>query len=469
MVGTIIVWKGFAIDRKGASHVPERLRAMTTFGGSEEINHERRTLLGAATGFAAAGATGLLGSRASAAPADDAVRPFNNFKASNEDLNDLRRRVEDTKWPEKETVSDESQGVRLATMQNLARYWATDYDWRKGEAKLNAIPQFVTLIDGLEIHFIHVRSKHDNALPMIVTHGWPGSIIEQLKIIDPLTNPTAHGASGSDAFHLVIPSLPGYGFSGKPTAPGWNPVSIAKAWATLMQRLGYTKYVAQGGDWGNAVSEFMALQQPSGLLGIHTNMAATVPPNVAKALAVGGPPPDGLSPDEKHAWDQLDFFYKKGLGYSLEMNNRPQTLYGIVDSPVGLAAWMLDHDARSQEMIARVFDGKTEGLTRDDILDNVTLYWLTNTAISSARLYWDTAQLPASGGFFDVRGVKLPVAVSAFPDEIYQAPRTWAERAYVKLIHYNKLPKGGHFAAWEQPQLFCEEMRASFRPLRKSI
>jgi pimeloyl-ACP methyl ester carboxylesterase len=348
------------------------------------------------------------------------------------------------------------------------QYWQTSHDWRKVEARLNALPQFVTEIDGLDIHFIHVRSKHDNALPMIVTHGWPGSIIEQIKIIGPLTDPTAHGGTAADAFHLVIPSLPGYGFSGKPTAAGWNPVSIARAWATLMQRLGYAQYVAQGGDWGNAVSELMALQQPPGLLAIHTNMAATVPADVSKALATGAAPPAGLTAEERHAWDQLDFFYKKGLGYASEMANRPQTLYGLVDSPAGLAAWMLDHDARSQEMIARVFDGKTEGLTRDDVLDNVTLYWLTNTAISSARLYWDTQQISTGGGFFDVRGVKIPVAVSAFPDEIYTAPRSWSERAYAKLIHYNKLDKGGHFAAWEQPQLFVQEMRAAFRSIRQS-
>ena len=342
----------------------------------------------------------------------------------------------------------------------------TDYDWRKCEAKINAVPHFITEIDGLDIHFIHVRSKHENALPMIVTHGWPGSIIEQMKIIEPLTNPTAHGGTAADAFHLVIPSLPGYGFSGKPTTPGWNPVSIAKAWATLMQRLGYTKYVAQGGDWGNAVSEVMALQQPPGLLGIHTNMAATVPPDVSKALSAGGPPPAGLSPEEKHAWDQLDDFYKNGLGYANEMALRPQTLYGIVDSPVGLAAWILDHDIRSYQMIARVFDGKPEGLTRDDVLDNITLYWLTNTAISSARLYWDTAHNLPPGGFFDARGVKLPVGVSAFAEEIYQAPKSWTEKAYVKLIHYNSHPKGTHFAAWEQPALFVSDMRATFKSLR---
>ena len=398
----------------------------------------------------------------------DAIRPFSiNFPE--EALADLRRRINATKWPDQEQVTDDSQGVRLATAQKLARYWATEHDWRKVEARLNALPNFITNIDGLDIHFIHARSKHENALPMIVTHGWPGSIIEQLKIIEPLTDPTAHGGSAADAFHLVIPSLPGYGFSGKPTAPGWNPVSIAKAWATLMQRLGYTKYVAQGGDWGNAISEVMALQQPPGLLGIHTNMAATVPADVSKALAVGGPPPAGLSPDEKHAWDQLDDFYKNGLGYALEMNNRPQTLYGIADSPVGLAAWMIDHDIRSYRMIARAFDGKPEGLTRDDVLDNVTLYWLTNTAISSARLYWDTRHNLPAGGFFDVRGVKIPVAVSAFAEEIYQAPKSWAEKAYPKLIHYNRLAKGTHFAAWEQPELFTAEMRAAFKSLRKSI
>src|SRR6202045_3390648 len=397
----------------------------------------------------------------------NAIRPF-QVNVPEAELTELRRRIQATKWPERETVSDASQGVQLATMQALARYWATEYDWRKIEAKLNAVPQFIPEIDGLDIHFIHVRSKHDNALPMIVTHGWPGSIIEQLKIIDPLTNPTAHGGSASDAFHVVIPSLPGYGFSGKPTAPGWTPVSIARAWATLMQRLGYRRYVAQGGDWGNAVSEVMALQQPAGLLGIHTNMAATVPADVSKALSVGGPSPAGLSDDEKHAWDQLDDFYRHGLAYAQEMSNRPQTLYGIADSPVGLAAWMLDHDIRSYGMISRVFDGKPEGLTRDHVLDNVTLYWLTNTAISSARLYWDTTQISTGGGFFDVRGVKIPVAVSAFPDEIYAAPRSWAERAYPKLIHYNKLSKGGHFAAWEQPQVFSAELRAAFRPLRQT-
>ncbi len=440
----------------------------TTTVTTEAIDCDRRRLLGAtAMGIAAAGAASMLPLHSAAAVEREAVRPF-RINIPEEALVDLRRRVKATRWPDKETVADPSQGVQLATIQRLARYWATDHDWRKIEARLNALPQFITEIDGLDIHFIHVRSKHENALPMIVTHGWPGSIIEQLKIIDPLTNPTAHGGSPSDAFDVVIPSLPGYGFSGKPTAPGWTPVSIARAWATLMQRLGYTRYVAQGGDWGNAISEVMALQQPPGLLGIHTNMAATVPADVSKALSVGGPPPAGLSAEEKHAWDQLDDFYRHGLGYAQEMSNRPQTLYGIADSPVGLAAWMLDHDIRSYGMISRAFDGKTEGLSRDDVLDNVTLYWLTNTAISSARLYWETTQISTGGGFFDVRGVKTPVAVSAFPDEIYAAPRSWAERAYPKLIYYNKVDKGGHFAAWEQPKLFSGEMRAAFKSLRQA-
>jgi pimeloyl-ACP methyl ester carboxylesterase len=406
---------------------------------------------------------GQLGAFADAA----SIRPF-SVHFPQDQLDDLRRRVVTTRWPDKENVGDDTQGVQLATIQKLANYWANDYDWRPMEARLNAVPQFITEIDGLDIHFIHVRSKHDNALPIILTHGWPGSIIEQLKVIEPLTNPTAHGGSEADAFHVVIPSLPGYGFSAKPTAPGWTPVRIAKAWATLMQRLGYTKYVAQGGDWGNAVSEQMALQEPPGLLGIHTNMAATVPADISKALAAAGPAPTGLSADEKRAYDQLDDFYKNGLGYAIEMNNRPQTLYGIVDSPVGLAAWMLDHDIRSYRLIARVFDGEAEGLSRDDILDNVTMYWLTNTAISSARLYWDNAHFP-SGGFFDPRGIKIPVAVSAFPDEIYQVPASWAEKAYPNLIHYNRLPKGGHFAAWEQPEVFSEELRTAFRPLRQAM
>jgi pimeloyl-ACP methyl ester carboxylesterase len=320
-------------------------------------------------------------------------------------------------------------------------------------------------IDGLDIHFIHARSKHDNALPLIITHGWPGSVIEQLKVIEPLTNPTAHGGTAAEAFHVVIPSLPGYGFSGKPTAPGWDPPHIARAWTVLMKRLGYKQFVAQGGDWGNAVSEQMALQAPPELLGISTNMAATVPADINKAIFMGGPQPADLSADERHAWDQLDFFYKKGLGYANEMALRPQTLCGLADSPVGLAAWILDHDAASLALIARVFAGQREGLTRDDVLDNITLYWVTNTAISSARLYWDN-RVTAKAGLFDVKNVAIPVAVSAFPDEIYAAPRSWAERAYPKLIHYNKLDRGGHFAAWEQPQLFSQEVRAGFRSLR---
>ena len=388
------------------------------------------------------------------------IRPY-SVHIPEEALVDLRQRIMASRFPDKEIVADQSQGVPLATMQKLARYWANNFDWRKVEARLNALPMFMTEIDGVDIHFIHVRSKHENALPLIVTHGWPGSIIEQLKIIEPLTNPTAYGASASDAFDVVIPSLPGHGFSGNPTTLGWDPIRIARAWVVLMERLGYTRYVAQGGDWGNAVTEQMALLTPPGLIGIHTNMAATVPADVATALQFGNPPPSGLSGDEKRAWDQLDTFYKHGLGYASEMANRPQTLYAIGDSPVGLAAWMLDHDAASLALIARVFDGQSEGLTRDDILENITLYWLTNTAVSSARLYWES-KLP----FFAPKNVVIPVAVSAFPDEIYAAPRSWAERAYPNLIHYNKLDKGGHFAAWEQPELFVEEMRASFKSLR---
>jgi pimeloyl-ACP methyl ester carboxylesterase len=390
-----------------------------------------------------------------------AIRPFAQLNVPEAELTELRRRINATKWPERETVPDASQGVQLATIQKLARYWATDYDWRKCEAKLNALPQFMTEIDGLDIHFIHVRSKHENAMPLIVTHGWPGSVVEQLKIIDPLTNPTAHGGSASDAFHLVIPSLPGYGFSGKPTTTGWDPARIARAWTVLMKRLGYTKFVAQGGDWGGMVTDVMAMQAPPELLGIHLNWAFAVPPDIDKAIQTGNPLPSDLSADERRACEQLDFFYKKGVGYALEMATRPQTLYGIADSPVGLAAWFLDHDARSYEMIARAVDGQHEGLTRDDVLDNVTLTWLTHTAISSARIYWEN-----KFSFFAPKGVAIPVAFSAFPDEICTAPRSWAERAYPKLIYYKKHDKGGHFAAWEQPQLLSEDVRAGFRPLR---
>lgn len=394
------------------------------------------------------------------AQVSDAIRPF-HIAIPQASLDDLHQRVLATKWPGRETVADASQGVQLETMKKLADYWVKDYDWRKIEAKLNALPQFMTTIDGLDIHFIHVRSKNKNALPIIITHGWPGSIIEQMKIIGPLTDPVSYGGKAEDAFDVVIPSLPGHGFSGKPATTGWDPQHIARAWITLMKRLGYTRFVAQGGDWGNAVTEQMALQAPPELIGIHTNMPAAVPDDIGKALDLHEPQPSGLSADEKHAWDQLDFFYKHGLGYAGEMANRPQTLYGIEDSPVGLAAWMLDHDAASYALIARVFDGKTEGLTRDDILDNITLYWLTGTAVSSARLYWESKL-----AFFAPKGIMIPVAVSAFPDELYQAPRSWTERAYPKLIYYNKLDKGGHFAAWEQPQLFSEEMRAAFKSLR---
>jgi len=399
------------------------------------------------------------------APAQDtSIRPF-KFHASNDVLDDLKRRIAATRWPERETVDDDTQGVNLATMKKLADYWENHHDWRRAEAKINSYPNFVTNIDGLDIHFIHVRSKHPNALPLTVTHGWPGSVIEQLKIIDPLTNPTAHGGTPADAFDVVIPSLPGYGFSGKPTATGWDVPRIAKAWAQLMGLLGYRRYVAQGGDWGNSITEVMALQQPPGLLAIHTNMAATVPADVVKLLP-GGPEPAGLSADEKRAWDQLVEFYTNGLGYALEMQHRPQTLYGIADSPIGLAAWILDHDIQSYRVIARVFDGASEGLTRDDILDNITLYWLTNTAISSARLYWENRN--GKGGFFDVRGVPLPTGVSAFAEEIYQAPESWARQAYPQLAFYNRHSKGTHFAAWEQPQALTQDLRETFRGVRSA-
>jgi len=388
------------------------------------------------------------------------IRPY-RVSYPDTELADLRRRIKATRWPERETVSDDSQGVQLATAQKLAKYWATDYDWRKVEARLNALPQFMTTIDGLDIHFIHVRSKHEDALPLIVTHGWPGSVVEQLKIIEPLTNPTAHGGRASDAFDLVIPSIPGYGFSGKPTTAGWDPSRIASAWVTLMKRLGYARFVAQGGDWGGMITDAMAKQAPPELLGIHLNWVFAVPAEIDKTIQSGGTLPADLSPDERHACEQIATAYKKGLGYAIEMSNRPQTMYAIADSPIGLATWFLDHDLKSYELIARVFDGKHEGLSRDDILDNITLAWLTNTAVSSARIYWEN-----KFSFFQPKGVTIPVAVSAFPDELVTMPRSWAERAYPKLIHYNKLDRGGHFAAWEQPELFVNEVRAGFRSLR---
>jgi pimeloyl-ACP methyl ester carboxylesterase len=392
-----------------------------------------------------------------------AIRPF-HFSAPESELTELRRRIGATRWPERETVSDQSQGPQLATMQKLARYWATEYDWRKAEARLNAFPNFLTQIDGLDIHFIHVRSKQKNALPLIVTHGWPGSVIEQLKIIDPLINPTANGASGSDAFDVVIPSIPGYGFSGKPTTTGWDPAHIGRAWVVLMKRLGYTKFVAQGGDWGAIITDLMATQGHPELLGIHSNMPGIFSADIDKAALSGAPAPSGLSADEKLAYEQLVLEYAKGIGYGFQMGLRPQAIYGIADSPVGIAGYFLDHDAQSLAMISRVFDGQREGLTRDDVLDNVTLTWLTNTAISGGRLYWEAIENKVS--FFGVKGVSIPAAVSVFPDELYQAPRSWTERAYPSLIHYNKLDKGGHFAAWEQPELFCKELRAAFKSLR---
>ena len=396
-----------------------------------------------------------------------AIRPF-HVEFAEETLTEMRRRIAATVWPERETVPDSSQGVPLATMQELARYWATDYDLRRCEAQLNALPQFVTEIDGLDIHFLHVRSQHGDALPLIVNHGWPGSVVEQLKIIDPLVNPTAHGASASDAFHLVLPSMPGYGFSGKPTSTGWGPERMGRAWAELMTRLGYTRYVAQGGDWGAFVVDQMGLQAPAGLLAIHTNMPATVPADVDRALLAGDPPPTGLSTEERRAYDQLVRTFTQ-VDYARYMASRPQTLYGIADSPVGLAAWLLDHDDAGGQPAAAVAAAlnraasDTGELTRDEVLDNITLYWLTNTGVSASRLYWEY-----KGGFWDAKGVSIPVAVSVFPGEAYQAPRSWVERAYPQLLRYNEVDRGGHFAAWEQPQLFAEELRAGFRSLRAS-
>jgi pimeloyl-ACP methyl ester carboxylesterase len=395
------------------------------------------------------------------------IRPF-RVQIPEADLQELRDRVAATRWPDKETVDDPSQGVQFATMQALAKYWATEYDWRVCEAKLNALPQFLTEIDGLDIHFIHVRSPHEDALPMIITHGWPGSIVEMLDVIGPLADPTAYGGSAADAFHVVVPSLPGYGFSGKPTTTGWGPEHIARAWTTLMKRLGYDRFVAQGGDWGAIITDLMGAQAPAGLLGIHSNMPGTVPPDVAKALAsnvlgAGDPRPAGLTPEENRAFEQLAFLYTKGIGYSVEMGLRPQTLYGLADSPIALAAWMLDHDRHSYEDISRAFvAGEPVGnLTRDGILDNITLTWLTNTGVSSARLYWENKL-----GFFDVKGVHVPAAVTVFPHELYQAPRSWTERAYPELVYFNEVEAGNHFAAWQEPELFAAEVRAGFRPLR---
>jgi pimeloyl-ACP methyl ester carboxylesterase len=397
--------------------------------------------------------------------ADVGIRPF-HIDVPDEALADLRRRIAATNWPEKETVADQSQGVPLAMMQKLARHWMTDYDWRRCEAELNALPQFVTEIDGLDIHFLHARSPHDDALPIVVNHGWPGSIIEQLKIIDRLTDPPAHGGSAADAFHVVIPSMPGYGFSGKPTGTGWGPERMARAWAELMRRLGYDRYVAQGGDWGAFVVDQMGLQAPDGLLAIHTNMPATVPADVDRALLAGDPPPSGLSDVERRAFDQLVRTFTQ-VDYARFMASRPQTLYGIADSPVGLAAWLLDHnDAHGQPAAAVVaaLDRTTSAtgeLTRNEVLDNITLYWLTNTGVSASRLYWEY-----KGGFFNAKGVSIPVATTVFPGEQYQAPRSWAEQAYPHLIYFHEVDRGGHFAAWEQPQLFAEEIRAAFRSLR---
>ena len=455
----------------------------------EDVDHERRLFIGtAAMGIAAtAGALGLLPEHLAAADTGqhsnqgtppmattgaDALRPF-RVSVPEEQLEDLRRRLAATRWPERETVGDDSQGVPLAMMQDLVHYWQADYDWRKAEAKLNALPQFMTQIDGLDIHFIHVRSKHDNAMPLIVTHGWPGSVIEQLKIIDPLTNPTAHGASAADAFHLVIPSIPGYGFSGKPATTGWGPDRIARAWVVLMTRLGYPQFASQGGDWGGAITNVMAKQAPPELMGIHVNFPATVPPDIAKSLQCGDPPPSGLSADEKRAYEQLNTLYTKRRAYAQIMGTRPQTLYGLADSPVDLAAWLIDHGdgyaqpaaAITSAILGRTIDGHpASDLTRDDVLDDITLYWLTNTGISSARLYWENHY-----GLYNALNISIPSAVSIFPGENYEAPRSWAERGYRNLIYYNKVDKGGHYAAWEQPQLFSEEVRAGLRPLRKSI
>ena len=452
------------------SHLKTPVAIGTTQPNREAIDHNRRKLIvSAAMGLAAAGAANLFPVRPVSAATNDAIRQF-HINIPEADLVDLRQRLVATRWPEKETVANDSQGVPLALLQDLVRYWRTDYDWRKVEARLNALPQFTSEIDGLDIHFIHVRSKHENALPMIVTHGWPGSVIEQLKIIDPLTNPTANGASADDAFHLVIPSMPGYGFSGKPTATGWDPQRIARAWVVLMKRLGYKKFVAQGGDWGSPVSNEIAKLGAPELLGIHVNLPGVVPPEVVKAVASGDSEPTNFSADEKHAFDQLKLQFSKRRAYAQIMGTRPQTLAGLADSPAGLAAWLLDHgdgyaqpaSAMTSAVLGHAVNGHSAGaLTRDDVLDNITLYWLTNTAISSARLYWENKTnlyLPAN--------VSIPAAVTAFPGESFVAPRSWAEKAYQKLIYFHKAEAGGHFAAWEQPEIFSREVRDAFRSLR---
>ena len=437
------------------------------------VNLNRRQLLStAATGIAVAGAASLLPPFPASATAADAIRAF-RINVPEANLVDLRRRLAATRWPDKETVADDSQGVPRAMLQELVRHWQTDYDWRKVEARLNALPQFITEIDGLDIHFIHVRSKHEDALPLIVTHGWPGSVIEHLKIVDPLTNPMAHGGDVSDAFHLVIPSMPGYGFSGRPTSTGWDPSRIARAWIVLMKRLGYTRYVAQGGDWGSPVTNEMAKLAPPELLGIHVNLPGVVPPEIFKAIQSGDPPPTNLSVDEERAFEQVKVSFSTRRAYAQIMGTRPQTLSGLADSPSGLAAWLLDHPdgygqpaaAIASAVVGHTVNGHTAGaLTRDDVLDDITLYWLTNTAISSARLYCENKI-----NLYLRANVSIPAAVTVFPGENFQAPRSWTEQAYHKLIYFHRADKGGHFAAWEQPELFSTELRAAFRPLRSSI